>query len=125
MQAHNSVSPRFARNASEESRTRRIIYRIQLNNRPVAAVVALHARKPISKRAALVNPDGVGRADQAERHAEELIETQRGGAERQAERAHLAAPLLQCALCAPRNLYKCRKVCDACESDAWCTISVR
>jgi hypothetical protein len=28
MQAHNSVSPRFARNASEESRTRRITYRI-------------------------------------------------------------------------------------------------
>jgi hypothetical protein len=125
VQAQNSVSPRFARNASEESRTRRIIYRIQLNNRPVAAVVALHARKSIGERAALVNPDGVRRTNQTERHAEELIETQRGGAERQAERAHLAAPFLQCALCAPRNLYKCRKVCDACESDARCTISVR
>jgi hypothetical protein len=125
MQAHDSVSARFARNASEESRTRRIIYRIQLNNRPVAAVVALYACKPIGKRAALVNPNRIGGTDQAERHAEELIETQRGGAERQAERAHLAAPLLQRALCAPRNLYKCRKVCDACESDARCTLSVR
>ncbi len=125
MQAHNSVSPRFARNASEESRTRRIIYRIQLNNRPVAAVVALHACKPIGKRAALVNPNGVRGADQAERHAEELIETQRGGTERQAERAHLAAPLVQCALCAPRDLYKCCEVGDACESDARSAISVR
>jgi hypothetical protein len=59
MQAHNSVSPRFARNASEESRTRRIIHCIQLNNRPVAAVVALHARKSIGKGAALMNPYGV------------------------------------------------------------------
>jgi hypothetical protein len=89
------VSPRFARNASEESRTRRIIYRIQLNNRPIAAVVALHACKPISKRAALVNPDGVRRTNQTERHAEELIETQRGGTKRKAERAHLVAPFVQ------------------------------
>ena len=125
MQAHNSVSPRFARNAHEESPTRRIIHRIQLNNRPVAALVAFHARKSIGERAALVNPDGVGGTDQAERHAEELIETQCGGTERQAERAHLVAPLLQCALCAPRDLYKCRKVSDACESDARCTLSVR
>jgi hypothetical protein len=125
MQAHNSVSPRFARNASEESRTRRVIYRIQFNNRPVAAVVALHAREPIGKGAALVNPDGVRRTNQTERHAEELIETQRGGAERQAERTHLAAPLLQCALCAPRYLYERCEVGDPCESDARSAISVR
>ena len=95
MQAHDSVSARFARNASEESRTRRIVYRIQLNNRPVATIIALHACKAIGKGAPLMNPDGVRRADQAERHAEELIETQRGGTERQAERAHLAAPFVQ------------------------------
>jgi hypothetical protein len=95
MQAYNSVSTRFARNASEKSRTRRIIYRIQLNNRPVATLVALHACKPIGKGATLMNPDGVRRTNQTERHAEELIETQRGGAERQAERAHLAAPFVQ------------------------------
>jgi hypothetical protein len=59
MQAHDSVSARFARNTSEESRTRRIIYRIQLNNRPIAALVTLHARKSICECAALVNPDGV------------------------------------------------------------------
>jgi hypothetical protein len=59
MQAHNSVSPRFARNASEKSRTCRIVYRVKFNNRPVAALVALHARKSIGERAALVNPDGV------------------------------------------------------------------
>jgi len=59
MQAHNAVSPRFARNASEKSRTRRIVHRIQFNNGPIAALVALNARKPISKRAALVDPDGV------------------------------------------------------------------
>jgi hypothetical protein len=85
MQAHNSVSPRFARYANEESRTRRVIYRIQLNNRPVAALVTFYTSEPIGKRTTLVNPDGVGGTDQAERHAEELIETQRGGAERQAE----------------------------------------
>jgi hypothetical protein len=95
MQAYNSVSTRFARNASEKSRTRRIIYRIQLNNRPVATLVALHVCKPIGKGATLMNPDGVRGADQAERHAEELIETQRGGTKRKAERAHLAAPFVQ------------------------------
>jgi hypothetical protein len=95
MQAHNSMSARFARNASEESRTCRIIHRIKFNNRPVAALVALHARKSIGKCAALVNPDGVRGADQAERHAKELVEAQRRGTKRQAERAHLATPLLQ------------------------------
>jgi hypothetical protein len=59
MQAHNSVSARFTRNASEESRTCRIIYRIKFNNCPVATFVALHAREPVSECAALVNPDGV------------------------------------------------------------------
>jgi hypothetical protein len=125
MQAHNSVSPRFARNASEESRTRRIIHRIQLNNRPIATLIAFYTCKPIGNRAALVNPDGVRRTNQTERHAEELIETQRGGAERQAERAHLVVAFLQCALCAPRDLYKGCEVSNACESDARCTLSVR
>ena len=124
MQAHNSVSPRFTRNASEESRTCRIVHRIKFNNRPVAALVTFHAREPIGKRAALVNPDGVRGANQAERHAKELIEAQRRGAERKAERAHLAAPFLQCALCAPRDLYECCEVGDACESDTRSTISV-
>ena len=95
MKAYNSVSTRFARNASEKSRTRRIIYRIQLNNRPVATFIALHACKPIGKGAALMNPDGVRRTNQTERHAEELIETQRGGTKRKAERAHLPAPFVQ------------------------------
>jgi hypothetical protein len=59
MQAYNSVSTRFACDASEKSRTRRIIYRIQLNNRPVTTFIALHACEAVSKCAALVNPDGV------------------------------------------------------------------
>jgi hypothetical protein len=74
MQAHNSVSARLTRNASEESRTCRIVHRIKFNNRPLAALVTLHARETICECAALVDPDGVGGADQAERHAEELIE---------------------------------------------------
>jgi hypothetical protein len=59
MQAHNSVSPRFARYANEESRTRRVIYSIQLNNGPVAALVTFHASETIGKCTTLVNPDGV------------------------------------------------------------------
>jgi hypothetical protein len=59
MQAHNAVSARFARNAGEESRTRRIIHRIQLNNGPVAALVTFHASETIGKCTTLVNPDGV------------------------------------------------------------------